>query len=209
MSISINSLGKPYPIGTFWNQTPCTKRFPACFWEVQPDSRVSTGARAKAGSLQFVLYLLPFLLKHSVAESQLKGQRQSAVSWSLLNKSLLSSTVPQPLESLPPSSSLSSRRENSRLFQHVKKAITINLGSAQTDSVSTVFCYHRPGERGERTHCPAPLALCSVMERMPAPAAIGISLTNEAVIKHLLGEALGSGGCVLVPELPPPHWSCR
>ncbi|RMC05933.1 hypothetical protein DUI87_17478 [Hirundo rustica rustica] len=32
------------------------------------------------------------------------------------------------------------------------------------------------------------------MERMPAPAAIGISLTNEAVIKHLLGEALGSRG---------------
>ncbi|PKU32118.1 rna-directed dna polymerase from mobile element jockey-like [Limosa lapponica baueri] len=35
------------------------------------------------------------------------------------------------------------------------------------------------------------------MERMPAPPAIGITLTNEAVIKHLLGEVVGSRGGTL------------
>lgn len=115
----------------------------------------------------------------------------------------------QPLESLPPSSGLSWRRENSQLFHHVKKPITINLASAQTDSVSTVFCYHRPGRGERRPTAQPPLALPSVMERMPAPPAIGITLTNEAVIKHLLGEVVGSrGGCVLAVELPSLQWSC-
>jgi len=76
--------------------------------------------------------------------------------------------------------------------------------------VSTIFCYHRPGEGGSRPTAQPPLALSAVMEGMPAPAAIGITLTNEAVIKHLLGEVVGSrGGCVLAVELPSLPWSCR